>query len=334
MNKIPFSTNAAVLKQHLPTYLELIGPKPIMRATKTDLRALCPLHDDQNPSLTAKKKENAWVWYCHPCEAGGTVIELHALRRKLDPKTQLPVICREVAEILNGAPAKPPMIDQPTNPLAQMSPGPVPERELTALTSSWRKTLCEDASLRDQFASELGLQSNILQWAANNAQDGLGIAPVGYKWETPAGKVYTLREPRLVYIGAGYFKIRSPFGNEAVPRFWMAGQQSRPWLGQSLVPGDPTVKHVHLHESESSALALIAAGFWTSDHSSIVVATSGAGGFNREWCPLFAGRTVHFWPDADAAGMRFAHETAGLLHGTANEILFHDWHPESTTPKP
>ena len=323
-----------MLKQHLPTYLELIGHKPVVRASKTDLTALCPLHADQNPSLTAKKKGDVWEWYCHPCDVGGTVIELHALRRKLDPKTQFPVICREVAEILNGAPAKPPMIDKPTNPPPQIIPGPIPDDELTALCSPWRATLYEDATLRDQFASELGLPPKLLLCAATHAGDGLGIAPAGHQWVNPAGKACSLREPRLVYIGAGYFKIRAPFGSETGPRFWMAGKQSRPWLGQLLVPGEPTVKHVHLHESESSALALIAAGFWSGDDSSIVVATSGAGGFNPEWCTLFEGRTVHFWPDADAAGMRFAHETAALLHGTANEIVFHDWHPESTTPKP
>jgi len=317
-----------MLKQRLPTYLERIGHGPRIHVNGIDLKARCPLHDDKTPSLSAKKKEAVWEWYCHPCEVGGTVIELHALRRKLNPKTQFPVICREIAEIINLAPTETLMIDRSVDSPAKIIPAPIPNDESSELTSQWRKTLYEDAILRDKFASELGLPPALLQCAANFAGDGLGIVPTGHKWRTPgAGKECTLREPRLAYIGDGYFKIRAPFGNGADPRFWMSGQQLRPWLGHLLVPGDPTVKHVHVHESESSALALIAAGFWSRDNSSIVVATSGAGGFKQEWRGLFAERTVHFWPDDDESGMRFADKTASLLHGTANEIHFHDWHP-------
>lgn len=320
------------MKGLLPEYLECIGHKPQLDPSGLKLKARCPLHPDRNPSLKARKIGDVWEWFCHPCQVGGTVIELHALLFKFDPTTQFPEICREVAKILNSAPTKAFMTDQSINPTSKMTSSPIPKDEMAELSLRWRRTLYEDLTLLEKFTSELGLPIGVLNWVARNGCDGLGIAPEGYKLKTSEGKECTLREPRLVYIGAGYFKIRAPFGNESGTRFWMSGQQLRPWLGHWLVPGDTTVKEVHLHESESSALALIAAGYLSNDNSSIVVATSGCGGFKPAWVPLFAGRTVHMWPDANEAGQRFADHVAGLLHGTASKVLFHDWNLTTTGP--
>lgn len=98
-----------------------------------------------------------------------------------------------------------------------------------------------------------------------------------------------------------------------------------------MVPGNSSVKDVHLHESESSTLALIAAGAWTADSSSIVVSTSDCTGFKPEWVPLFAGRSFLMWPDADKAGIKFADDTAALLHDTAKQIIFQDRNANLTT---
>lgn len=333
MTPLPLNTNAAALKGLLPEYLKAIGAKPRFGGPgNLKLKANCPLHPDRHPSLTAKKEGDDWVWYCHPCEEGGTVLELHARRLKLNLKTQFPQICREVAEIVRAAPAKPPITEQPIDPPTKMNTPPIPNDELASLTLPWRKTLYEDSALWHKFARELGLPPYILYRAAHRRHDGVGIAPAGHKWTTREGTECRLNQPRLVYIGAGYYKIRSPFGDDSRPRFYTCGRPERPWLGELLVPGNTTVKDVHLHESESSALALIAAEFWSHDNGSIAVATSGSGGFKPEWVPLFAGRTVHMWPDADKAGIEFADETAALLHGTANQIIFHDWNTNSSTP--
>lgn len=319
--------DSAVLKQHLPTYLERIGHAPCVQANGIDLKARCPLHDDRNPSLCVTKKDDVWVWFCHPCKEGGTVIELHARRRNLDPKKQFQVICREVAEIINGAPVEARMIDQSIDPPAKMDTPPIPDDEIAELTTPWRKTLYDDTALRDRFATELGLPSNLLKAIANRGLQGVGIAQAGFEWPKPDGEKCTLRQPRLVYIGDGYCKVRSPFGDGRKPRFLTYGKPQRPWLSEWLVHDQTTVNQVHLHESESSALALIAAGYWASDNSSIVVATSGCGGFKTEWVPLFAGRTVEMWPDADEPGKRFAETTANLLYGTARKVLIRDWNP-------
>jgi len=326
MNNDPPQVNAGALKLLLPDYLKRIGSLLVFRDHRQlQFLATCPLHNDQYPSLTAKKKGDVWQWFCHPCAVGGTVLELHARRFKLDTKTQFPQICREVAKILQGIPLEIPQTDHPAYKDKIMSTPPISKDELAAQTWHWRNALYNDTTLRSKFADELGLPSYTLQCVATLPGDGLGIVPEGYKLTTSDGRVFALREPRLVYIGEGHFKIRAPFGNGMNPRFWMSGQQLRPWLGNLLVPGDTTVQHVHMHESESSALALIAAGAWSGDNSTIVVATSGCGGFKPEWIALFANRFIHFWPDADKAGKGFAETTAELLYPTAKNIFFHDW---------
>jgi len=332
MNNDPPQVNAATLKLLLPNYLKRIGSLLLFQDHRQmQFLATCPLHNDQHPSLTAKKKGNVWEWFCHPCAVGGTVLELHARRFKLDTKTQFPQICREVAQILQGVSFQIPPTDHSTTMSSNMDMPPISKEEFAVLTHQWRMVLRDDEKLRNHFAHELGLPNWLLLGAANWHGDGVGIAPAGSKLHTSDGREFTLREPRLTYIGEGHYKIRSPFGIEENPRFWLFGILRRPWLGNLLVPGNTTVKHVHLLESESSALTLIAAGAWARDHSEIVVATSGSGGFKLEWIPLFAGRTIHMWPDADEAGKRFAETTAALLHPTASKIIFHDWEAKRDT---
>lgn len=35
---------------------------------------LCPFHEDHNPSLHVSQKEGAWLWFCHGCRKGGSII--------------------------------------------------------------------------------------------------------------------------------------------------------------------------------------------------------------------------------------------------------------------
>lgn len=334
MNENPLRADSTELKMLLPEYLARIGCRPDYRDHRREqLSATCPLHNDQSPSLTAKRNGNVWEWYCFPCAVGGTVLELHALRQKLDARTQFPQICSEVAQILRGIPVPNSQPEHPTIRDSNMNQPAITKYDLAVLTHQWRMVLRDDANLRCHFAKELGLPDSVLMWAATWPGDGVGIVPAGFKLSASNGRVFTMKESRLVYIGEGHFKIRSPFGIGANPRFWLLGQQQRPWLGNLLVPGDTTVKHVHFHESESSALALIAAGAWSRDNSEIVVATSGSGGFKPEWIPMFAGRIIHMWPDADEAGKRFAETTAALLYPTVTKIIFHDWEANLDTSK-
>lgn len=59
--------------------LERLGCATPKRAGK-ELKALCPLHDDNNPSLSITR--DGMQWYCFACAEGGDAIQLY---RRLCP---------------------------------------------------------------------------------------------------------------------------------------------------------------------------------------------------------------------------------------------------------
>jgi hypothetical protein len=317
--------DADTLKQFLPEYLQAIGHPPVIHVSGSKLTALCPLHQDSRPSFTAKLDGEAWLWFCHPCGVGGTVFDLHAARSGKNAKLEFKAICAEVAATVGLDPAMAPapaMRIPPASPPVKESMV-IPSDELERITSPWRTRLYEDSKLRESFAHELQLSPDTLRRLTMPSLDALGIAPAGWILRKADGTKCSLRMPRLAYIGDGGYKIRDPFGTGR-PRFWRVGELRRPWRSHRLTRSLPFISDVHLVESESTAAALIEAGFDDPFHAgTCVVATSGANGFEATWKPLFEGRAVHFWPDNNAAGQRFYEETAALLHGTAKRLCCH-----------
>lgn len=312
MNFTPH-VDAAALKPRLPDYLSAIGHLPVIHPSGSRLTALCPLHPDKKPSFTAKLNGEAWEWFCHPCGVGGTVIELHAARTGRNAKAEFKTIFEEVAALIG--------LDPGTAPLTRRTPPPAPAKaskviaaeELEPMTTPWRMRLNEDRALCEAFAGELGLSPETLRRLTTPSLVALGITPAGLRIQKADGSFCTLPNPRLAYIGDGGFKVRDPFGTGA-PRFWKVGELRRPWRSHWLCRPAPAITDVHLVESESTAAALIEAGIHDPFHQgACVVATSGSNGFDAAWKSLFAGRTVHFWPDNDPAGLRFFEETAGII---------------------
>ncbi len=313
------------LKQRLPDYLSAIGHLPLFHPSGTRLTVLCPLHQDTKPSFTATLKGETWGWYCHPCGIGGTVIDLHAARSSRSVKAEFKIICTEIATLIGldpaTAPATPSYKSPP--PASAKASKAISTHELEHLTSPWRTRLYEDVQLCAAFAREVQLSPETLRRLTTPAQDALGIAPAGLTLTKADGTLCTLLKPKLAYIGDGGYKIRAPFGAGG-PRFWRVGELRRPWRSHWLCRSAPTISDVHLVESETTAAALIEAGFNDPFHAgTCVVATSGANGFDPAWVSLFTDLNVHFWPDNDTAGWRFYQETALLLHGTAKGICQH-----------
>ncbi len=93
------------IKAGLPDYLARIGAEP--RITGDKLVCRCPLHEDRNPSFSAERKASgAWEWFCHPCQVGGIIVDLHIKRTGLGVSEAV----RELAAILgeDAAPATSP----------------------------------------------------------------------------------------------------------------------------------------------------------------------------------------------------------------------------------
>lgn len=64
---------------NLSTFGELLGK---LEKLGSEHKAICPLHQDTNPSLSIAFKEGAWKWYCHPCRQGGDIFKLVELMDK------------------------------------------------------------------------------------------------------------------------------------------------------------------------------------------------------------------------------------------------------------
>ena len=71
--------NAIIAAHPLLEYCHDIGLE--MRRVGGEWKGLCPLHNEQTPSFSVDPEKN--LFYCHGCEAGGSVIDLHAKLRGL-----------------------------------------------------------------------------------------------------------------------------------------------------------------------------------------------------------------------------------------------------------
>lgn len=320
------SLELADIKAALPAYLNAIGHEARMTGNGTKLVARCPLHADKNPSFIAKWNGACWEWHCFPCGRGGTIIDLHAWRTGRNPRLEFPAVIEEVAELLNlpavignGCPRQTAKAATPRVAEARPSIGLA---DLYHITTPWRSVLAESPALRAKVADSLGLRAETIACLVTPCFDALGIAPAGFEVPLKGGGTKALKAPCLAYIYEGAYKLRSPWGTNG-PRFMMIGSPRRPWRSFWLQRKHPAITDVHVVESESSALAIIEAGYEAPFHGSCVVAVPGANGFKPEWATLFAGRSAHFWPDDDAPGEQFLNAVGMLIRPHAKTILRH-----------
>jgi hypothetical protein len=74
-----YDRNTIIAAHPLLAYCHDIGLE--MRRVGREWKCLCPLHNEQTPSFSVDTQKN--LFHCHGCEAGGSVIDLHAKLRGL-----------------------------------------------------------------------------------------------------------------------------------------------------------------------------------------------------------------------------------------------------------
>ena len=62
--------------------IDVIAPRVSLKKAGKDYQALCPFHDDHNPSFSVNEEEN--YWYCFACDKGGSVIDFWMMKRGCD----------------------------------------------------------------------------------------------------------------------------------------------------------------------------------------------------------------------------------------------------------
>lgn len=308
------------VKKRLPEYLKRVQVRKLSDGMN-NISCSCPLHVDNNPSFSANcLPSGIWLFMCHTCGVNGSIIDLYAKSHGLDVGVDFWEIIRRLEESLGP--------ESIFGSVEHEEDDETTARQwlrdnLTLMKRAFAGTLVTDDSVRASFAKSLGLPDSLLQWAAS--REFMGVIPAQTALYTNRGKLITIKEPRLVYMGQSHLKIRRPFGDQQGRSFMFLGRPSEPWLGELSKNSSPSPSVVHLHESETSALALISSGFWSQDNTSVVVSGHGANGFKAEWSHMFKDREVHFWPDADAAGQGFVAKASTFLSGVARKMVVHDW---------
>ena len=62
------------------------GPNSGSASSPQSFMALCPFHDDKEPSLSISQKDDVWLWHCFGCRKGGTVIDFVRQKENLSVK--------------------------------------------------------------------------------------------------------------------------------------------------------------------------------------------------------------------------------------------------------
>jgi hypothetical protein len=155
-----------------------------------------------------------------------------------------------------------------------------------------------------------------------------GIAEArGWKVETirqlAYGPCLGLFERRPVYIYPTGAKVRhKPLSPEhaatfkGVPFSWLFGKPQSLWRADHVLAATQTL---HVSEGETAAVSLIDAGL-DNGVSEIVLAAASATSWRDDWGPLFQGRHVVIWPDADAAGEKLKERIIGSIGRIAQSI--------------
>ena len=109
--------------------------------------ALCPLHEETNPSFHVSEKEGIWLWHCFGCNRGGTVIDYVMAKEGLDVKGAL-----ERLNESNGSFGRRAIPDaRTTNNILHL-------KLLEQVAKHYTHQFAEDARARDYLAEARGIK--------------------------------------------------------------------------------------------------------------------------------------------------------------------------------
>ena len=289
----------AAIKARLPDYLSQLGE---VREQRGKLTTCCPLHEDRHPSLEATEKDGSWVWFCHPCGIGGTVIDLHMKRTGLAEGDAI----RELAAMFN-APGVQGLV---TRPVAASKPRPArysPTDAEYARAGEAAKTLGLDAKRCEFIAKAKSWKSETVQRLA--AECSLG-------WE----------DGKIAFIYSTGMKLRWREGDKR--RFAFAfGKPHSLWREHMREPGfdgDGATERVIITEGETDAIRLIDLGLDSLETRIMAVPSASTWPLDAE-VKLRGLREVIFAPDNDNAGQAHVGEWCALIRRYVPSVRVINW---------
>jgi hypothetical protein len=273
-----------------------LGPK----VGADELRFLCPIHGDTNPSANVNLRTG--LWKCQACGEGGSPIDLLMKKDGLEYKDALTEIGTFVGldppstgrTRVNGA--------DPSTPAGLM---PAESRRPSRGLSEANVVAWHEAGLRN---------ADLQRWFHEHR---------GYTDETIAARQLGWDGQRVT------IPVRDPAGGLVNVRRYLRDSGGEKQKMLPLVPGtdkavrlfpdvDPLPEQVILVEGEWDAILMHQEGF-----ANTLTATGGAGTFKPEWAPRFEGRDVVICYDNDEGGFKGAQTVASRIAGVATVRILH-----------
>lgn len=292
------------IKTQLPDYLIGLGFE-LKYTGENKFVCRCPLHDDRSPSFTATLKDGVWLWYCHPCALGGSIIDLHSASHCISA----PDAIRELREKYEGN--------------GSLPPAPLPSRKVTPAPAQVDSPPLHRGSIAElqAVATLRGLPLEAIQHA-----DSLGLLRfgfhVGYKCYAFTDHCEDGETIQFRHMDGELF-----FGDKAKKTLYPKGTKSLPigsrHLGLSDLP-------VLIAEGCVASLELLALAFYSDNsphipHWSLLALPSASYKKISEsvMSKLHGRQLVRIIADIGIAGERAANRWAEQIHahGIAVELV-------------
>jgi len=298
------SSSLQRIRERFPEYARSLGDLRKLGANRWRMSCPLPEHADNRPSFTLfVSHQGGYLAKCS-CGWSGDVVKLV---RTLHPSMPFQQAVGHVADIVGVSVER--VAGTPEARIARHRTNgerPTPEPPPPDLPPNFEE--------RHRAArARLYGSPRLLKAAA--AELGRNVTPELVQSLTYSSDALGWADGRLLYLYEHGAKVRNPEGTE--PRFfWKLGKAAFPWRWHFAAREE--VREIYLTESESDAVALVAAGLEVlhprgGKPASAVVAIPGADSFAEGWAPLFRGKRVTLVFDWDGKSDKARDKTARLL---------------------
>jgi len=263
----------------------------LKRLNEQEYRFLCPFHDDHEASANVNIATG--LFFCHACGAKGSPIDFLMLRDPGNPAAYKAALTKIGA----AAGLEPPSIARRGNGADGDSKPATQPRLTEGKVADWHAAALRNSDLVRWFHEKRGYaDSTLSRW-----QLGWDGERVTIPIRDGAGKLVNVRRYLRDSKGVAGKMIGYAAGLNAA-RLWPLDALDR--------------EEVIVVEGEWDAILLRQHGF-----ENTLTVTSGAGIFNNDWVPLFAGKRVVLCYDNDDPGRQGAQKVASKLAGVAEVAI-------------
>jgi putative DNA primase/helicase len=261
------------------------------KQTGDEIKGLCPFHDDKHPSFTFNPSKNG-VYKCHSgkCGATGNFITYLKEIKKVDPVEWL-------KDNLNMAYEPIKKVKTEQKEIKIISPSIIGEASTNLLNNQSKLEFLHSLGITDEVIKKLDIgYKEGRYWLP--IKDKKGSFVNIRKYEPGNEKYKFLNYTRKYRDKDGELKTETGYGVDR------------------LYPIDSLEDdEVYIFEGEKDTLLALSLGL------NAITNTCGCESFNKEWGPLFEGKTVYICMDIDEAGQKGAKKREKIIKKYAESVV-------------